>query len=341
MAHKSKEKQLKICSAISRVHSSIGANLKLEEISQILVEEIVSILDCAGCIILLIEGEVVRILAERGFSKMLGEGEFAAAAPMLKFVSETKQSILTGDISNSPTVGHIAVGCFIKSLICAPVVVSGQVRSIIALDSPDENAFAEEDLHFVELMAKGMSIAMERTLLHAQVEVLTINDGLTGCYNRKKLAGDLDVEIARAQRYHRPLSLSIISIDWFSKYSCFHGQTKSDELLRKIGAIITRNVRVVDKVYRYEDEKFAVLVPETDKEHVSTVADRLREVIEGEQFEGEQESQPDKKITVSIGIASYPLDGTNSGELFRSAARALSRDEQCDTKEQGVIEEAK
>ena len=117
MSHQSKEKKLKICSAISRVHSSIGANLKLEEIARILVEEIVSILDCAGCIMLLMEGDTVRILAERGFSKMLGEGEFGAAAPLLSHISETKESILTGDVANSPTVGHVAVGCFIKSLI--------------------------------------------------------------------------------------------------------------------------------------------------------------------------------------------------------------------------------
>lgn len=341
MSHRNREKQLKICSAISRVHSSMGADLKLEEISRILVEEIVRILDCAGCIILLIENDAVTILAERGFSKMLGEGEFGASAPLLEHISETKQSVLTGDVTNSPAVGHVAVGCFIKSLICVPVLINGQVKSIIALDSPDENAFVEEDLHFVELMAKGLTIAMERSFLHSRVEVLTINDSVTGCYNRKKLDGDLEVEIARSRRYNRPLSLCIIEVDEFKNYSDSHEEGQGDELLREMVAIIARSVRAVDKIYRYEEEKFVILLPETDQESVSVVVGRLKEIIESELFQGENEGQPSQRVTVSIGIASYPLDGNDGSELLRSAASSRSQGVGSDKREQSVTEEGK
>lgn len=341
MIRRNKEKKIKMCLAISRIHSTIGSNLKIEDLAGIIVEELVNILSCAGCTVLLIEGDKVKILAERGFSKMLSEGKLNADTPFIKYVSETKKSIYTDDISSSPAFGHIAVGCFVKSLICTPIVVKSQVKGIIALDSPDENAFAEEDFHFVELLAKGMYMAMERSLLHSQVKVLTINDSLTGCYNRKKLDGDLEVEIARAKRYNRPLSLLLIAIDWFNKYNDFHGHTKGDELLRKIAGLITRNVREVDKVYRYGEEEFVILLPETNQKSASNVASRLGETIEQEQFEGEHESQPNKKVTVSIVMADYPMDGEGKDGLLKSVASALNRVKQPGRKKRCVFDTVK
>lgn len=341
MADEGKEKQFGMLSAITRIHNSIGANLELEEISRIVVEELISIVGCAGCAILLMEGDQVRILAEQGFSKMLGEGEFSVDSPIIKYVVDTKQSIYTGDVANSPAVDRVPIGYYAKSFISTPVMINEQVRAIIDLDSPDENAFDEEDLGFVELMAKEMSIAMERSFLQSQVQVLTIKDCLTGCFNRRKFDEDLEVEVARAKRYHRPLSFLMVVVDWFKKYNDFHGRTKGDELLKKIAAIFISNVRSVDKIYRYGGEEFVILLPETTENNAQHVARRLKKTIEQIYFEGEQESQPNKKVTVSIEIAGYPWDGEGKDELLKSMAFALYRAKQLGRKRHVVLEKVK
>jgi len=336
-----KEKQLKILSAIAKIHSSIGANEELEEISRIVADELARIVECEGCAVLLMEGDKVRILARLGSSKMLGEGDVGVVTPAMKYVADTKQSLHKGSLAKSPAIGSVPEARSAKSLIYAPILINDQVRGIIDLDSANENAFDEEDFNFVELMAKGMSIAMERFFLHTQVQVLTIRDSLTGCFNRKKLDDDLEDEVARAKRYRRPLSFLMIAVDSLKEYNDYHGHRKGDELLKKMADIFTRSVRNIDKVYRYGPEKFVILLPETTEENALLVARRLKNTIEQVRFEGEQESQLNKKITISIGVASYPWDGEGKAELLRSAASALDRAEESQKKEQRVLDEVK
>jgi len=336
-----KEKQLKILSAITKIHSSIGANVELEEISRIVVEELARIVRCEGCAVLLMEEDKVRILARHGSSKMLGEGDVGVVTPAMKYVTDTRQSFHTGDLAKSPAIGRVPETRFAKSLIYTPVLINDQVRGIIDLDSEGQDAFDEEDFNFVELMAKGMSIAMERFFLHSQVQVLTIKDSLTGCFNRKKLDDDLEDEVARSRRYHRPLSFLMVAVESFKKYTDVHGKPQGDELLKKVADIFTRSVRNIDKVYRYGLEKFVILLPETTEENALLVARRLKNTIEQERFEGEQESQPNKKITLNIGVASYPWDGEGKAELLRSATSALGRAENSQKKEQRVLDEVK
>lgn len=328
MSDRSTEKRLRILSAITRVHHSIGAETELEDFSRTVVEELVTIVNCTGCAILMIEESKVRILAERAFSKTHREMTFKTYMPAIKHVANTKTSIYTNDIANHPAADYVPAGRQMNSIICTPVVVKGEVKGIIHLDSPHTDAFDEEDLHFVELLAEGISIAIERHFLHSQVEALSIRDDLTKCFNRKKLEEDLDAEIARAKRYERPLSLLMVDVDWFKKYNDFHGNSKGDELLKKLVEMFIDKVRTIDKVYRYSGEEFVILLPETERENALLVASRLQKMVEQEQFEGEAESQPNKKVTVSIGVVNYPWDGNDKEEILKSANAALDRAKQ-------------
>jgi len=328
MAERGNKKGYEELSAIMKIYRIIGKNLELKKISRVFVAQLVSTVGCARCSILLIESEEIRIMAEKGLKVMNGKEEFNIDMPAVKYLMDTKQSIHTGNVMSSPVADCFPSGCSMKSLIFAPVLVNDEVRAILHLDSPDENAFSEEAVRFVELMAKGMSIALERSLLHSQVEVLTIEDDLTGCLNRNKLEEDLEAETNRARRYGRPLTLLIVDIDWFKKYNDCHRQAKGDELLKKLAGILTGNLRNTDRVYRYGGEEFAILLPETNKENALVVAERLQETIEQEEFEGETVSQPDKKITVSIGVASYPNDGNFKDELLEFAEAAMRQAKQ-------------
>ena len=328
MTEEGTEKQMKILKAITEIHRSIGVKLDLEEVSRTAVQKLLSIVGCAGCALLQIDGRKVRILAERGFSKMLGGKDFSADMPAIKHIVNTKKSICTGDISNSIACGCVPDGCSMTSLICTPVVVKDEVRGIIHLDSPKKNAFDEQDSSFVKMLAEEIAIAMERSFIHSQVKASSLKDGLTGCFNRRKLDQDIETEIVRARRYERPLSLLMIDVDWFKNYNDFHGHLKGDELLKKMVRLFERNMRASDTLYRYGGEEFTVLLPETAKAEALFAASKLQKVIEKAKFEGEKESQPDGKVTVSIGVASYPWDGNDGHELLRSADSELYRAKQ-------------
>ncbi|MBI4685106.1 MAG: sensor domain-containing diguanylate cyclase [Nitrospirae bacterium] len=316
-------KQLKILTALVRVHHSIGADLELERIALILVGELTSILPCDGCAIMVFDENNVQILAEKGFKKMFGEKGFTTDLPAIKHIIQTKQSIYTGDITESQAASCVPLGCLMNSLICTPIIVDDCVRGIVHLDSEKKNSFTDEDLQFVELLAKEISIAVARSIKYSQVKSLAAIDVLTRCYNRRIMDEDLDVYISCYHRYKRTFSLMMIDIDWFKIFNDSHGHQKGDKVLKKIVDLFRHSIRTCDKVYRYGGEEFVILLPETEKAGAIVVAQRIQKAVELFQFAGEEESQPNKKITVSIGVASFPADTDSKESLIKSADSAL------------------
>jgi len=328
MAERDADQQLKVLSALMTIHHSIGANLELDEIGRILVKELALIVPCEGCAILLFDDKKVGILAERGFQIMLGDKAFTTDMPAMKQIIDTKRSIHTGDVLNGPAASCVPVGCVMKSMICAPIIVGDEVRGVIHLDSRQEDAFSPEDLLFVELLAKEISLAVARSLQYAHVKALAVRDALTGCYNRWKFDEDLRSTLSCCSRYNRPLSLLMVDIDWFKSYNDFHGHPKGDALLKKVTDILSQTIRLCDKLYRYGGEEFVILLQETNRECAVLAAKRIQKFMEQQQFEGAQESQPGKRLTISIGVSSYPDDGETENTLVAVADSALYKAKQ-------------
>jgi diguanylate cyclase (GGDEF)-like protein len=322
------EKEFDRLSAIVRIHHTIGAVLDLSEIARILVRELADMLECDACAILFIEDNEVKILAEKGFVKAFGAMKFTPEVPAIKYVLDTRQSLLTGDVLNSPAAGCIPYGCFMSSLICVPVEIAGLVRSIIHIDSTTRDAFNQADLEFIEMLAREAALAMERSLLYSKVVDVSIKDSLTGCYNRRKLDIDIAAETSSARQCKKPLSLLMIDIDLFKSYNDFHGHPKGDELLKKLVDLLAKHVRASDHIYRYGGEEFVLLLPGAGKVQAAYIGTRLREIVESELFEGEADSQPDKKITISIGAATFPVDVKDWSGLIKAADSALYRAKQ-------------
>ncbi|MFC1905656.1 sensor domain-containing diguanylate cyclase [Chloroflexota bacterium] len=309
--------------AIVRIHRSIGATLDVAEVARIVVRELSGMFDCDACAIMLIEANGVRILAEKGFSKTFGKMEFHRDIPAINHILTTGESILTNDISNSPAAGCMPYGCFMNSLICTPIMLHEDVKGIIHLDSIKKDEFKKDDLEFTELMAKEIAVAIERSLLYSEVVDVSIRDGLTGCYNRRKFDLDIVAETAGARKGKKPISLLMMDIDWFKNYNDFHGHPKGDDVLKKLTQVLNANLRPGDKVYRYGGEEFAILLPDTGKVKAVYAATRLRELIELEPFYGEKESQPEKRVTISIGVATFPVDTKEWQGLIEAADSAL------------------
>ncbi len=317
-------RKLEHLAAITRVHLRIGTIFELKKISRIYLRELIDMVGCDGCAIIQIDKEQSRILAERG----LGES-FRDMEPALLEVMVTKQAIFTGDVLSSPDANYVPHRTSVKSLICTPIIVNDDVGGIIYLDSVKKNAFNEEDMEFIELLAKEISVTFdicttfEQSFEYSNIRNLLTSDKLTGCLNRRKFDHNIVTEITSAKEYGERLSLLMIDIDWFKKYNDFHGHEKGDTLLRKVVDTLASNTRPYEKIYRYGGEEFIIMMPDTDKERASSAARRLQGTIKRERFEGEKESQPNKTITVSTGVATFPSDADHSDKLIEAASSAL------------------
>ncbi len=130
-------------------------------------------------------------------------------------------------------------------------------------------------------------------------------DHLTKLYNRRAVFFELKRELKKTERYNHPTSVAMIDVDFFKKYNDLNGHLAGDRLLKRLGRILEENVREFDVVGRYGGEEFIIVFPETTVKGAYKVCERIRKIVEGTRFYG-QEKIPNKKITLSIGIAEVP-----------------------------------
>jgi diguanylate cyclase (GGDEF)-like protein len=114
----------------------------------------------------------------------------------------------------------------------------------------------------------------------------------------------------------------MIDVDNFKNYNDTLGHIKGDEALRQIAGVLQTKSRKFDIAARYGGEEFVIVMPNTSKENARLFAERLRNEVE-KVYAEDRAIAPDKRLTISSGIASYPEDSNNKDELISRADMAL------------------
>jgi diguanylate cyclase (GGDEF)-like protein len=172
-----------------------------------------------------------------------------------------------------------------------------------------------------EPIADLAAVAVERALALALgseraewFDRLAHTDPLTGLANRRALDRMLELEVARAGRQGVPLSIAIFEIDRFSELQKSGGNAAGDEALRRVAQILAESVRLMDTVARFGNEQFILVAPGPDG---LVVTDRLVKGISAlPPIDG-------RAISVSAGMAGFPLDGRTPEELLGVAEKAM------------------
>jgi diguanylate cyclase (GGDEF)-like protein len=176
-------------------------------------------------------------------------------------------------------------------------------------------AVATGSLFVVGFLMTALRGQMERMLTELGRAART--DSLTGLANRRELEGRFAGELERSTRGGRSLAIVVLDLDWFKEFNDRFGHAAGDHALVQLSEALRRATRTSDIVARLGGEEFAVLAPETDEHEGFQLAERLRAEVRAT-FARQQE-----KMTVSCGVATFPLHGITSGELLHSADRAL------------------
>jgi two-component system, cell cycle response regulator len=159
-------------------------------------------------------------------------------------------------------------------------------------------------------------------------EKLAHTDGLTELYNYRFFQQHLHVELNRAQRFARPLSLIMLDLGHFKAYNDIYGHQAGDQALRQLAALLRRSSRSYDLVARYGGDEFVIILPETSKKLAAEVAERIRLGVESAGLAGDP-AAPGGPFTTSLGLANVPADTMEPRELIRKADLALYHAKTC------------
>ncbi len=158
----------------------------------------------------------------------------------------------------------------------------------------------------------------------AKLRKLAVTDGLTGLFNYRAFRRQLHLEISRSKRFDLPVSLLMMDIDHFKNYNDRFGHPNGDRVLKRFARILRGNVREVDCLARYGGEEFALILPGTDKKSAKTAAEKLRRLVERSPFPY-AEKLPSGRVTMSVGVTSFPGDTQDEEELISFSDKALYR----------------
>jgi diguanylate cyclase (GGDEF)-like protein/PAS domain S-box-containing protein/putative nucleotidyltransferase with HDIG domain len=198
----------------------------------------------------------------------------------------------------------------------APVIGDdGKQRGVLA----SFNDVTQLEASRIELRRMLGSISASRDEIKKQnieLERLASHDSLTGCLNRRAFFAAAESQWSTAARHDQPLACIMVDVDHFKSVNDHHGHQMGDTVLQRTASLLCAGRRPIDLTCRYGGEEFCILLPQTDVDGATIVAEKIRAAVEGASFNG-------LSITASLGISARSLGGSDTQQLIDQADQCL------------------
>lgn len=320
------EQAHKKVAALYRITSIVQRTVNEQEVLEEILDGIIRELGFSNVSIMLLDevSQELEITAFRG--QLNTDVRIPLGKGITGFAAQNRELIYVEDVFSDPR--FIDGGNKCTSEVAVPLIVDDRAVGVLNIDINDGRTLQPYDLDLLRSLASQVAMTIDHASHVAKVEMQAITDGLTGLYNYRYFRTLLDQEFKRAMRYKRPLAMIMIDIDYFKHYNDNNGHRQGDEALFTVAHLIKQCCRDVDFAIRYGGEEFAVLLPETDIREACIMAERLKSLIANNHFPN-GESQPNGKLTISVGVAGFPHDASNILELIDHADTAMYQAKQC------------
>jgi len=208
--------------------------------------------------------------------------------------------------------------------MCIPLTARGSVVGVVCAESPGGKPLDHAAIGQIESLVRMTSVTLNTFLSLADAKQQATTDGLTEVFNRRFLDVFLHKQVQVANRSKQKLAVLMMDLDHFKDFNDKHGHAAGDALLRSFAGTVSRVVRDGDLLARYGGEEFTVVLPNTGNDEAMVMADRIRESAHTVRLDI-LPNTPAPVMTVSLGVACLPDNGTTVVSLMQSADTALYR----------------
>lgn len=201
--------------------------------------------------------------------------------------------------------------------------------NLLHADSPSFPAEVSCTVHDTVEHGKRISIifkdATERLQMLEALRELAIRDELTGLYNRREMMNLLQNSVRHAALHQGTVSLIMGDIDHFKDVNDTYGHQTGDQVLKEVALLIHRRLRSTDSLARYGGEEFSIILPEATGPEAARVAEIARIAVATHTFrpQSQRKNLLPIRVTISLGVASFPVDALSEHSLISAADKAL------------------
>lgn len=308
------------------INTLSGAFISSENIDLVvenLMTKVLMITDFGMGWLLIMEDGRFRLKSSKGISpvfiKDIQAGELDIMCEDIIRQNEPIYIVESSDIKKNDALRREAIAF----LTAIPLIYNNSITGILFLASRGtrDRHFDFDFASLLSLVGNHMSLIIEKIKLFQETERLSITDGLTELFNTRYFYKQLDLEIARTDRYGNSFSLILLDIDNFKQLNDTYGHQAGDDILHEFAKILKTASRETDIVVRYGGEEFIIILPNTSEEDTISLAERIRSNVEKNLFLINH--TVGIHVTVSGGISSYPQNADNSKSLLNAADTAL------------------
>ncbi len=233
--------------------------------------------------------------------------------------AKERKKLITPVAANIPE-GRIEMGitqCISREVAYVPLVYQDRCLGVLAVGSVEK--YKDEVVQLFDYLADQIAIALDNAVMHQRVQELSVTDGLTKLYNRRFMNNRLEELWARAVRHSEPLSIILSDVDNFKSINDTYGHDRGDEVLREVARIFKETARKEDLVARYGGEEFLIVMANTETQEAVELANRIGEMARRKVY-----PWADRKVTLSLGVATYPaVTASSFDDLVRYADQAM------------------
>ena len=292
---------------------------------EILLGAVTSLADCDGAAMLIAQH---RLCERTTLRRDDGRSEHIemprAVSELTRILMRSGHPIAVADLEQDP-LGGTADGC--PGVEAGPTIFTALRQRnfgpayVAAYRRRGRARFTATESRLLVLFGVWLGTALDHIRLSTGTERVAVTDDLTDVYNYRFLKTALNREIRRASRFGQELSLATIAVDNLQSIVAEHGELRGNLVLKEVASVLAQQVRSFDVLGRYGEEDFMLILPQTGRDGATEAAERMRGAVERNAFS----STPAGAITASVGIASFPQDAADLGDLVAAADRALQQ----------------
>ncbi len=307
--------------ALFEISQDLGNSLSLDETLSVLAVRLRKIIPHHTLAIWVRRGEVLVPEYVTGEEyRLLSSLEIPVGQGLSGWVAENRKPILNGNPSVEP--GYLkdpAKFSTLRSAVSVPLEGMNGVLGVLTIYHMERDAFNKDHLRILLGIAGKIGMSIENALRFRQVESSATTDFLTALPNARSLFLQLDAELSRAVRAGQPLAVLVADLDGFKQVNDRFGHLEGNKALRAVAAGLKAACREYDYVGRMGGDEFVILLPgakpidgDAKAQHIKNVVAQVCRELFGE-----------KILTASVGIAHFPLDGTDAESLLAEADRRM------------------